>query len=765
VISLAAGVVCDGATLNSAIIKVDDGQGGRQGFLSIEDNGSGIDIDFFDSQGNHPVNNPNGGFVLTTIAEGLSYTENHQIVIDITFVDGNTIDVDGNVFGNDICNIYVDGELAHSGTTWESYWWTTTEGTTPPSLRAIDTLLFRISTPGGAAAAGAGYYIDNVFVQPQFKANFDQDVYPDVIFGSGTVNGEFTMGYDTTTNIELGLRGKVRFNENNLPENTFNTNGDGTYTFVTGSPTGGAGWVSATTPRWAFEMHVNTDRYGSTGDKLSDLTYELGMDVDPGAGTNYLAWDFITPGESIPYTPPVPVDSYDHSMGDNTTANGGGVEVYSDPVAYAANLAQYNVLQQAWNWEFFNEAPFDTFDPNLPGKYDFYLAAFKNGEEVARTAIERRLEDADDRVRLRALQLVAARRDPADHERLERLALAGAPDFALEAMLAIAEARSGDEQFLLELYAHTQSQEEIARRAAAAALSRIPTRDALSLLHRLLRDAELEVRLEALEGLERLRQPASIPRLIDSLGGPRELFTHRAVRVLRMITGEDHGVSRERWQAWFEREGSAFQPPTLAEARRREAERLARRDPGSGGTSASFYGLPVEGTRVTFVLDVSGSMDELASGRGTTAGRRSTRLEVARTEVAASLDQLLDGVRFNLITFASDVRALAPELLELGPRSRAKARDAVGSWRAGGGTALFDGLRRALAEPDVEEVFLLTDGVPTEGEAVEEDDILARVQELVGGRGVKIHGVAIGQRSGLLRRLAQATGGHYTEIR
>jgi hypothetical protein len=368
-------------------ISPDDGQGGRQSFLSIEDNGSGIDIDFFDSQGNHPVNNPNGGFVLTTIAEGLSYTENHQIVFDITFVDGNTIDVDGNVFGNDICNIYVDGELAHSGTTWESYWWTTTEGTTPPSLRAIDTLLFRISTPGGAAAAGAGYYIDNVFVQPQFKATFDQDVYPDVIFGSGNVNGEFTMGYDTTTNIELGLRGKVRFNENNLPENTFNSNGDGTYTFVTGSPTGGAGWVSATTPRWAFEMHVNTDRYGSTGDKLSDLTYELGMDVDPGAGTNYLAWDFITPGESIPYTPPVPVDSYDHSMGDNTTANGGGVEVYSDPVAYAANLAQYNVLQQAWNWEFFNEAPFDTFDPNLPGKYDFYLAAFKNGEEVARTAI------------------------------------------------------------------------------------------------------------------------------------------------------------------------------------------------------------------------------------------------------------------------------------------------------------------------------------------------------------------------------------------
>jgi HEAT repeat protein len=385
--------------------------------------------------------------------------------------------------------------------------------------------------------------------------------------------------------------------------------------------------------------------------------------------------------------------------------------------------------------------------------------------EVARTAVERRLEDTDDRVRLRALELVAARRDPADHERLERVALAGPPDFVLDAMLALAEARSGDADFLMELYAHTQSQDGATRRAAAAALARMPRRDALSLLHRLLRDEDLEVRLEALEGLERLRQAESVPRLIAALGGPRELVTHRAARVLRLVTGEDHGVSRERWEAWFEREGSTFQLPTLEEARRREEQRIARRDPGSGGTSASFYGLPVEGTRVCFVLDTSGSMDELASGRGTTAGRRTTRMEVARTEVAASLDQLLDGVRFNLITFESGVRALAPELIPLDPRSRARARDAVESWRAGGGTALFDGLRSALRDPAVEEVFLLTDGVPTEGEVVEEGDILQRVAGLLEGRSVRIHGVAIGQRSGLLRRLAQATGGHYTEIR
>ena len=72
-----------------------------------------------------------------------------------------------------------------------------------------------------------------------------------MIFGSGNANGSFTV--HRSNGLELGLRGKLRFNASNLPENTFNSNGDGTYTFKVGAPTGGAGWVSTTTPRWAFE--------------------------------------------------------------------------------------------------------------------------------------------------------------------------------------------------------------------------------------------------------------------------------------------------------------------------------------------------------------------------------------------------------------------------------------------------------------------------------------------------------------------------------
>ena len=58
--------------------------------------------------------------------------------------------------------------------------------------------------------------------------DYDQDVTTNLIFGSGNANGGFTVAQDH--GIEIGLRGKVRFDENNSPQNVFNSNGDGSYT-------------------------------------------------------------------------------------------------------------------------------------------------------------------------------------------------------------------------------------------------------------------------------------------------------------------------------------------------------------------------------------------------------------------------------------------------------------------------------------------------------------------------------------------------------
>lgn len=62
--------------------------------------------------------------------------------------------------------------------------------------------------------------------------SFNQNVTPDVIYGSGNANGSWTV--DRSNGVELGLRGKLRHNAAGAPENTFNSNGNGTYSFAAG---------------------------------------------------------------------------------------------------------------------------------------------------------------------------------------------------------------------------------------------------------------------------------------------------------------------------------------------------------------------------------------------------------------------------------------------------------------------------------------------------------------------------------------------------
>lgn len=205
---------------------------------------------------------------------------------------------------------------------------------------------------------------------------FDADVTPDVIFGSGNANGSFTV--DRNNGIELGLRGKLRFDENNQPQNTFNSNGDGTYTFQAGAAPGGFSFDpnSPTTPVWSFEWSINSN-FDGTGGNLDNFTYLLELDGDPGPGTNFLFFDPI----NLPFA--------DHAIGDNSTGNGQGT-VADDATEYASLINANNVAQQSWNYEFFNldGTALAAFDPNVIGTYTIRLSAFDGENLLAQTSID-----------------------------------------------------------------------------------------------------------------------------------------------------------------------------------------------------------------------------------------------------------------------------------------------------------------------------------------------------------------------------------------
>ena len=207
---------------------------------------------------------------------------------------------------------------------------------------------------------------------------FDQNATPNVIFGSDVTNGSFTT--DRRKGVEVALRAKQRF----PAANVFNSNGDGTYSMEIGNPCP-EGFspppFCEATPVWSFEWSVNADFDDSTGKSISDYTYELGMDSDPGPRTKFTRFDPITP------LPPA-IPFFDHAIGDNSTPESGGT-VAASPDQYQGFIENNNVAQNSWNYEFFNNlgTRLAAFDPNVDGNYIIYLRVIKNKGKFGKSKI------------------------------------------------------------------------------------------------------------------------------------------------------------------------------------------------------------------------------------------------------------------------------------------------------------------------------------------------------------------------------------------
>ncbi len=199
---------------------------------------------------------------------------------------------------------------------------------------------------------------------------------PGIIFGTGVTNGEFTT--DTVGNLELGLRGKLRFDALGNPQNQWNSNGNGTYSFAAGQAFG----QPAGTAIWSFEWSVNTNTSGATGgNNLDDYTYMLGIDQDASQNANYATFDLING-----LNPATNTVCWDHGTGTTTTTSApvtcgaGGAAA-----TYAALLTSNSVAQNSWQALWFIPG----LDPTADGTYNFFLSAKDvTGAQVARTDIQ-----------------------------------------------------------------------------------------------------------------------------------------------------------------------------------------------------------------------------------------------------------------------------------------------------------------------------------------------------------------------------------------
>lgn len=129
-------------------VSPDRGDGSRMSYLRFEDNATGIGVFFVDVQG---TDNP-ANFVETSLGT-ISRSTSHTIKLIIDYADGPS---------NDVVKVYIDGSLAHTGTTWENYYRYDSESVAEQSPRTTDSLIFRAAGTAAPANLGNGFLFDNV---------------------------------------------------------------------------------------------------------------------------------------------------------------------------------------------------------------------------------------------------------------------------------------------------------------------------------------------------------------------------------------------------------------------------------------------------------------------------------------------------------------------------------------------------------------------------------------------------------------------------
>jgi hypothetical protein len=215
------------------------------------------------------------------------------------------------------------------------------------------------------------------------------------------------------------------------------------------------------------------------------------------------------------------------------------------------------------------------------------------------------------------------------------------------------------------------------------------------------------------------------------------------------------------WHAPTERAGLAKAWRTFWEAEQTRFVVAPAKKVAEGRTAAAtFFGIPATGMRVVSVLDVSGSMAApltLDDAPTTSAGNgaRDSRLEVAKRELLGCVARMPDSTLFHVVTFSSDVRTWCDGLVPANPTNRRKLNDWIDRLHPGGGTNLWGGLSDAMklrvAAPGdryagaVDEIFVLSDGMPSAGEVVDPVEIQRLVAESVRANPIRIHTIFLGR--------------------
>jgi hypothetical protein len=383
---------------------------------------------------------------------------------------------------------------------------------------------------------------------------------------------------------------------------------------------------------------------------------------------------------------------------------------------------------------------------------------------TAEGGLKKCLEDEDLQVQERAMAILARADGGADLSGL--VTRTKDPYLAALALANAAQRYAADQKFadwLVELPNKDRRPE--VRRAALWELAGVGALPKEALAEALGSD-EFSDQLAAVRALTRLRRPESIEHLVGALPKFGARVLSEAIGSLAELTGQPFGEVPELWARWYAERGRGMQPISPARAAEIRATREDLREE-AGTQTAQFFGIPLRGERIVFVIDVSGSMQATSeSGARNTDSENTvrTRMAIAKEELTRAIQALPESVAFEVITFDSTVRSF-----DRGPEEATKTRvdralKFIEKLRPGSATNLWGGLAKALEYESVDTIVLLSDGQPSDGQIIQPAKIASTFAARNRWRGIRVHTISFGLRLGVLETLARQSGGQHRYV-
>ena len=300
------------------------------------------------------------------------------------------------------------------------------------------------------------------------------------------------------------------------------------------------------------------------------------------------------------------------------------------------------------------------------------------------------------------------------------------------------------------------AKEPALRAASFEAWMVLDPRAALTHAAAVLDDVHPPLRARAVQALVDDGSRAAVWELIGRLEREDRLRVRTSiVEGLRGLSGLRHGFDVRPWREWAESLPDDLAPPGASE--RAPAGTSATND--EGARTATLLGHAVRSDRVTFLIDMSGSM--WTEHAGTT---RKQRVEI---ELRKALEALPRTARFNVVPYADQPAPFEKALVEASPANVARALTSFERSTLRGKGDVWGALVLALADPEVDTVVILSDGAPSGGERWNVElmcHLLARENRL---RNVAVDAVLFGASKPLVQRWRELTaqrGGRVTVV-